>query len=120
MTIEKLSECKSASKYGTCSECGISESEAHNLYRLKFNGVSVCLCPDCFSKARQIINRRYIDVLSYKAENEIQCNCTDEEIHTSFIEDVEAIKDLLSQTQKGVTNEDLIKTILSFDLQGRK
>lgn len=56
MNIEKLSECKNASKYGTCSECGVSESEAHNLYRLKFNGVSVCLCRDCFSKARHLLN----------------------------------------------------------------
>ena len=27
MNIEKLSECTNASKYGTCSECGVSESE---------------------------------------------------------------------------------------------
>lgn len=59
MTIEKLSECKNASKYGTCTECGASESESHNLYRLKFNGVSACLCQDCFSKARKTINRCY-------------------------------------------------------------
>ena len=56
MNIEKLSECKNASKYGTCTECGISESETHNLYRLKFNGVSICLCQDCFSKTRQALN----------------------------------------------------------------
>ena len=56
MTIEKLSECKNASKYGTCSECGISEGESHNLHRLKFNGVSICLCQECFSKARQALN----------------------------------------------------------------
>ena len=59
MNIEKLSECKNASKYGTCSECGVSEvseSETHNLYRLKFNGVSICLCQNCFSKTRQALN----------------------------------------------------------------
>lgn len=50
MNIEKLSECKNASKYGTCSECGTSESETQNLYRLKFNRVSICLCQNCFSK----------------------------------------------------------------------
>ena len=56
MKIEKLSECQNASKYGTCSECGISESEIHNLYRLRFNGVSICLCQDCFVKTRQALN----------------------------------------------------------------
>ena len=56
MTVEKLSECKNASKYGTCSECGVSEGETHNLYRLKFNGVSICLCQECFSKVRQALN----------------------------------------------------------------
>lgn len=55
MTIEKLSECKNASKYGTCLECGISENQTHNLYRLKFNSVSVCLCRDCFSKTRRAL-----------------------------------------------------------------
>lgn len=57
MIVEKLSECKNASKYGTCSECGVSESEKHNLRRLKFNGVSVCLCQECFSKTRQELNK---------------------------------------------------------------
>ena len=33
----------------------------------------------------------------YKAESEIHCNCTDAEIAKSFIEDVEAVKDLLPQ-----------------------
>lgn len=61
MIIEKLSECKNASKYGTCSECGISESETHNLHRLKFNCVSVCLCPACFSKTIQAVNKVILD-----------------------------------------------------------
>lgn len=56
MIIEKLSKCKNASKYGTCTECGVSESETHNLYRLKFIGVSICLCQECFSKTRQTLN----------------------------------------------------------------
>lgn len=56
MIIEKLSECKNASKYGTCSECGVSEGEVQNLRRLKFNGVSICLCQECFSKTRQELN----------------------------------------------------------------
>ena len=56
MNIEKLSECKNASKYGTCTECGVSEGKTHNLYRLKFNGVSICLCQDCFSKTRQVVD----------------------------------------------------------------
>lgn len=44
--------------FDNCIEsiCGISESETHNLYRLKFNGVSICLCQDCFSKTRQALN----------------------------------------------------------------
>ena len=32
-----------------------------------------------------------------KAESGIHCNCTDAEIAKSFIEDVEAVKDLLPQ-----------------------
>jgi hypothetical protein len=31
----------------------------------------------------------------YKLKNEIHCNCTDEEIAKSFIEDVKAVEDLL-------------------------
>lgn len=34
-----------------------------------------------------------------QAENEILCDCTDEEITKSFIEDVEAVKDLLPRTE---------------------
>ena len=56
MIIETLSECKNASKYGTCTEYSASKSETHNLYRLKFNGVSICLCQACFSKTRQVLN----------------------------------------------------------------
>ena len=56
MKIEKLSECKNVSKYWTCSECGASESKKHNLYRFKFNSVTICLCQDCFSKTRQKLN----------------------------------------------------------------
>lgn len=35
----------------------------------------------------------------YKPKNEIHCNCTDEEIAKSFIEDVKAVKDLLPQVE---------------------
>lgn len=35
----------------------------------------------------------------YKAESEMHCNCTDKEIAKSFIEDVEAVKDLLLRTE---------------------
>lgn len=56
MKIEKLSECKGASKYGTCTECRADESETHNLYRLNFKGVSVCLCQECLSKTIQALN----------------------------------------------------------------
>jgi hypothetical protein len=34
-----------------------------------------------------------------KAESEIHCNCTDEEIAKSFIEDVDAVKDLLPRLE---------------------
>ena len=48
------------------------------------------------------------DICAYKhchgcgakmAESEIHCNCTDEEIAKSFIEDVEAVKDLLPRLE---------------------
>ena len=61
MTIKKLSEYKGASRFGTCTECGQMESEAHRLYRLQFNGVSVCLCPDCFRKTRITMNEVLIE-----------------------------------------------------------
>ena len=35
----------------------------------------------------------------YKAESEVHCNCTKEEIAKSFIEDVEAVKDLLPRAE---------------------
>ena len=56
----------------------------------------------------------------FKLIDEVDCNCTDEEINTSFIEDVEAIKNLLPQTEKKVTNGDLVKAMLSFNLQDKK
>lgn len=34
-----------------------------------------------------------------KTEGEIHCNCTDKEIAKSFIEDVEAVKDLLPRAE---------------------
>lgn len=53
MSIEKLSECQNASKYGTCSECGVSESETHNLYRLRFNGEIDAHVKNVITKARK-------------------------------------------------------------------
>ena len=41
----------------------------------------------------------------YKAKNEIHCACTDEEIAKSFIDDVEAVKDLLPRAESEVRNE---------------
>jgi hypothetical protein len=35
----------------------------------------------------------------YKPKNEMHCNCTDEEITKSFIEDVKTVEDLLPQTE---------------------
>ena len=69
MIIEKLSECKNASKYGTCTECGVSESEVHNLRRLKFKGVSVCLCEDCFAKTQLTINKDISEKMIAEMEN---------------------------------------------------
>lgn len=57
MKIEKLSECKGASRRGSCSDCGISEGESHDLYRLKFTRVSVCLCRKCFNEMTIIIDK---------------------------------------------------------------
>ena len=38
-----------------------------------------------------------------KAESEIHCNCTDEEVAKSFISDVEAVKDLLPRAESEVS-----------------
>lgn len=61
MTIKKLSEYKGASRFGNCTECGEMETDSHRLYRLQFNGVSICLCPDCFRRTRIAINEVIID-----------------------------------------------------------
>ena len=58
MTIKKLVEYKGASRFGTCSECGIGESEAHNLYRIQFNQVnqtSIFLCADCLKSVKKAL-----------------------------------------------------------------
>lgn len=41
----------------------------------------------------------WMPIQPYKAESEIHCNCTDAEIAKSFIEDVEAVKELLPQAE---------------------
>lgn len=56
MEIKKLTEYKGASRFGSCNNCGITESDSHNLYRLQFKQVSLCLCPDCFRQARIAMN----------------------------------------------------------------
>ena len=56
MTIKKLTEYKGASRFGSCNECGIGESEVHNLYRLQFNTTSVCLCADCLRKTKDVLS----------------------------------------------------------------
>lgn len=61
MTVKKLSEYKGASRFGTCTECGEMESDSHRLYRLQFNCVSVCLCPNCFHKAQIAMNEVIIE-----------------------------------------------------------
>ncbi len=76
MTIEKLSECKNASRFGTCTECGVSESETHNLRRLKFNGVSVCLCQDCLSKTQKALNNVTLVNLVDDCGNSTYCDAT--------------------------------------------
>ena len=72
MVIKKLIEYKGASRFGTCTECGEMESDAHRLYRLQFRGVSVCLCPDCFRKTRAIMNDVILDEYVGKARSESQ------------------------------------------------
>lgn len=42
----------------------------------------------------------------YKDKSVIHCNCTDEEIAKSFIEDVEAVKDLLPMAESEVQDAD--------------
>ena len=52
-------------------------------------------------KAKELCTKYISKNLSMgdKAESEIHCNCTDEEIAKSFIEDVEAVKDLLPKAE---------------------
>ena len=61
MEIKKLTDYKGASRFGNCTECGEMESDAHRLYRLQFNGVSICLCPLCFMKTSVAMNNVVID-----------------------------------------------------------
>ena len=52
--------------------------------------------------ALHIDKEKVLEIIDkYKAESEIYCNCTDAEIAKSFIEDVEAVKDLLPQESEG-------------------
>ena len=73
MNIIKLTECKGASRFGNCIECGELESDTHRLYRLQFKGVSICLCPDCFRKTRAKMNDVILDGYIGKAESD-NCN----------------------------------------------
>ena len=61
MEIRKLLDYKGASQFGNCTECGELESDTHRLYRLQFNGVSICLCPSCFVRTRVAMNNVIID-----------------------------------------------------------
>lgn len=47
----------------------------------------------------ELQKERELPKAPYKAESEIHCNCTDAEIAKSFIEDVEAVKELLPQAE---------------------
>ena len=75
MEIKKLSDYKGASRFGNCTECGEMESDTHRLYRLQFNGVSVCLCPSCFVKTRIEMIKVRID--PYELEGDDINNITD-------------------------------------------
>lgn len=74
MEIKKLSDYTGASRFGNCTECGEMESDTHRLYRLQFNGVSICLCPSCFTKTRIAMNNvtiepyAFISMLNHKGE----------------------------------------------------
>lgn len=72
MNIKKLTEYKGASRFGNCTECGEMESDTHRLYRLQFNGVSICLCTDCLRKTRMRMNEVILDGYIGKAKSEPQ------------------------------------------------
>lgn len=65
-----------------CSECGYIHSFMH-LYGKPT--ADYTYCPNCGAKMVE--------------SQEIHCNCTDKEIAKSFIEDVEAVKDLLPRAE---------------------
>jgi hypothetical protein len=57
------------------------------------------LFPNIENNFSNVIDLRLWWNRPYKAESEIHCNCTDEEIAKSFISDVEAVKDLLPKAE---------------------
>lgn len=67
----------------------------------------VCSAYYCFSERKWYLERMGCGVIvawmplpeEYKTESEVHCNCTKEEIAKSFIEDVEAVKDLLPRAE---------------------
>lgn len=52
----KLKECKGAERYGCCIQCSDRSSEVYNLVRIKFDGISVTLCPDCLQELKELIS----------------------------------------------------------------
>ena len=61
MYIKKLSTLKGASRFGSCVECGKCESDTHSIYSLNFSGSVICLCHNCFRKARAAMNSVVLD-----------------------------------------------------------
>lgn len=55
IVIEKLSEQKGASRFGSCNSCGVVSSDNDTLIRIKAaliegNSSSICLCSDCMEQ----------------------------------------------------------------------
>lgn len=83
-------------------------SEAHNTtikmlehkYDDMTNGeVIESLFPNVGTNFSNIIDLNLWWKAKYKKKEEVHCNHTDEEMSKSFIEDVEAVKDLLSKEE---------------------
>ena len=65
IVIEKLSEQKGASRFGSCNSCGVVSSDNDTLIRIKTvllegNSSSICLCSDCVEQFMEELKNRDI------------------------------------------------------------
>lgn len=51
----KLKDAKGAERYGCCTQCADNSNGGYNLVRIKFNGVSVTLCPECLKELKVLV-----------------------------------------------------------------